>query len=342
MPEAEILVLGDGSWGTALALSLCRAGQRARLYGRDSERSALMQATRENRKYLPGARLPEGVTCLSNPKQAAEGVQLLLSVVPTQRLGAALTHFKDLLPADLPVVSASKGLEVETFRTPTEIIVATLGERPTAVLTGPSHAEEVALGLPASLVACSTSPALAETVQRVLSSETLRIYTSTDPHGAELAAALKNVIALAAGICDGIGLGDNAKAALITRGVVEMARFGRQQGAAPETFFGLAGIGDLMTTCYSRHSRNRSVGEAIGRGKTLEQVLEGMHMVAEGVWTVRALFGPEAESLGTSMPIAEEVYACLFEGKPPKQAVSDLMRRAPREELTGVLLPPGS
>lgn len=205
------------------------------------------------------------------------------------------------------------------------------------VLTGPSHAEEVARGLPASLVACSKDSAVAEQIQAALSCETLRVYTNPDPTGAEFAAALKNVIAIGAGICDGLGLGDNAKAALITRGVVEIARFGNRHGARPETFFGLAGIGDLMTTCFSRHSRNRAVGEAIGKGETLDQLLARMHMVAEGVWTTRALFGPEAETEGISMPIAQQVYACLFQGKDPSQAVADLMTRTPQEELAGII-----
>lgn len=337
MTDQLVAVLGDGSWGTALALSLARAGTPCTLWGRNLERSRSMQESRLNERYLPGAELPDSIRCTADPAEALRGASYVLSVVPTQHLASALSAFEDLAGADLPVVSASKGLEVETFRTPTQIITGVLGERPTAVLTGPSHAEEVATGLPASLVVASASAELAESVQGSLASEALRVYTSSDPRGAELAAALKNVIALAAGISDGLELGDNAKAALITRGVVEMARFGRQHGAAPETFFGLAGIGDLMTTCFSKHSRNRSVGEAIGRGETLDDILARMHMVAEGVWTVRALFGPEAESIGTAMPIAEQVHACLFEGKSPLQAVSDLMSRSPREELSGVL-----
>jgi len=337
LADEQVLVLGDGSWGTALALCLARNGVPTRVWGRDPERSAEIAECRENRKYLAGVELPEELSFTADPHAASDGATLALSVVPTQHLRATLVRFEDALGAAVPVVSASKGLEVESFRTPTQILTDVLGARPTCVLTGPSHAEEVAKGLPASLVACSEDLGLAERVQAALSSESLRVYTHGDARGAELAAALKNVIALAAGICDGLGLGDNAKAALITRGVVEMSRFGRTRGAHPETFFGLAGIGDLMTTCFSPHSRNRAVGEAIGRGETLDEVLGRMHMVAEGVWTVRALFGPEAESAGTSMPIAEQVFACLFESKDPRTAVSDLMSRSPREELSGVL-----
>ncbi|MDA0948662.1 MAG: NAD(P)-dependent glycerol-3-phosphate dehydrogenase [Planctomycetota bacterium] len=339
MSEAQVLVLGDGSWGTALALCLARNGVPTRVWGRNPERARAIMDAHENEKYLPGVELPAELEFTADPEAAAREATLVLSVVPTQHLRQSLVPFEDALGGEVPLVSASKGLEVDTFQTPTEVLQEVLGERPTCVLTGPSHAEEVAKGLPASLVACAEDLALAERVQAALSSETLRVYTHGDPRGAELAAALKNVIALAAGICDGLELGDNAKAALITRGVVEMSRFGRARGAAPETFFGLAGSSFGRTTCFSRHSRNRAVGEAIGRGESLDQVLARMHMVAEGVWTVRALFGPEAESAGTSMPIAEQVFACLFEAKDPRAAVTDLMSRSPREELSGVLEP---
>ena len=234
------------------------------------------------------------------------------------------------------MVSASKGIEVETLKSPTGIIEEVLGARPLCVLTGPSHAEEVARGLPATLVAGCENLEFATQVQEAFNSDTFRVYTHADAKGAELAAALKNVIALAAGICDGLELGDNAKSALVTRGVVEMARYGKAHGARPETFFGLAGIGDLATTCFSKHSRNRSVGEALGRGRTLEQILGEMKMVAEGVWTTKALFGPESELAGISMPIAKQVHAVLFEGKDPRSAVLDLMSREPVGEMDGL------
>ncbi|HIG86430.1 MAG TPA: NAD(P)-dependent glycerol-3-phosphate dehydrogenase [Planctomycetes bacterium] len=335
--QPPILVLGNGSWGTTLALVLARKGLDVCLWGRDADQIAILAETHLNERYLPGVLLPDNLRFSADPTQAAAGAELVISVIPTQHLRSVLVQFEDVLPGTLPVVSASKGLEVETFQPPTKIIGEVLGERPLCVLTGPSHAEEVARGLPASLVACSTDSGVAEQVQEVLSCETLRVYTNSDPLGAEFAAALKNVIAIGAGICDGLALGDNAKAALITRGVVEIARFGNRRGAQPETFFGLAGIGDLMTTCFSEHSRNRAVGEAIGGGESLDHLLARMHMVAEGVWTTRALFGPEAETEGISMPIAKQVHACLFEGKDPRQAVSDLMTRSPQEELTGIM-----
>jgi glycerol-3-phosphate dehydrogenase (NAD(P)+) len=245
--------------------------------------------------------------------------------------------FEDALPGDVPIVTATKGIEIETFRTPAEILLEVLGKRPMAVLSGPSHAEEVARGLPASVVVASHDEELAQHVQATITGENFRVYTGVDPKGAELGGALKNVIAVAAGICDGLELGDNAKAALVTRGIVEMARFGRAHRARTETFFGLAGIGDVIATCYSQHSRNRRVGEAIGRGKKLQEILDEMQMVAEGIWTTRALFGPESEPLGIQMPIAEQVHMVLFEGKDPMVAVSELMKREPSGEMDGLV-----
>jgi glycerol-3-phosphate dehydrogenase (NAD(P)+) len=272
----------------------------------------------------------------ADPASAAKGVDFLVSVVPTQYLRGVLNRFEDALEGTVPIVSATKGIEIETFKTPSQIIVEVLGTRPVCVLTGPSHAEEVAIGKPCSLVAASSDLDFARRVQAAFRSSSFRVYTHGDPLGAELAAALKNVIAIAAGISDGLELGDNAKAALLTRGMVEIARFGRSRGAQPETFFGLAGIGDLVTTCCSRHSRNRAVGEAIGRGQTLEHVLAGTKMVAEGVWTAKALFGPEADLGDVSMPICEQVHAVLFDGKNPREAVLDLMSRAPVGEMHGL------
>ena len=330
------LVIGDGSFGTTLALVLARNGVDTVLWSRSPEMSARLAQERTNERYLPGIAFPDNLTCSADPHSASEGVDLAVSVVPTQFVSQVALRFEDALPGQVPLVTASKGLEIETFRTPSQILRAVLGERPVCVLTGPSHAEEVARGLPASMVAGCEDAACARTVQSAFNSDSFRVYTCGDRKGAELAAALKNVIALAAGICDGLELGDNAKSALMTRGIVEMARFGRNRGAAAETFFGLAGIGDLITTCTSQHSRNRRVGEAIGRGKTLQQVLDEMEMVAEGVWTTKALFGPEASADPGGMPIAEQVHAVLFEEKNPRDAVQDLMTRAPTEEMNGV------
>lgn len=330
------VVLGDGSWGTTLAALLARNGVKTTLWSAFPEQTADLEQRRENRRFLPGVRLPDELRFSADPFSAADGVDLAVSVVPTQFLRGVAERFEDALPGTVPVVTASKGIEVDTFRTPGQILQQVLGDRPLCALTGPSHAEEVARGLPASVVAASPDTDLARRVRDAFSSDTFRVYSHDDLHGAELAGALKNVIALAAGISDGLGLGDNAKSALLTRGMVEMARFGVARGARKETFFGLAGIGDLVTTCCSAHSRNRSVGEAIGRGKKLQEVLDSMQMVAEGVWTTRALFGPEAEMQGVALPIAEQVHAVLFEDKDPRQAVQDLMNREPTDEWVGV------
>jgi glycerol-3-phosphate dehydrogenase (NAD(P)+) len=340
MAEPKIkraLVIGDGSWGTTLAVLIARNGIKCTLWSAFPEQAEELRSARENKRFMPGLFLPREIEFTADPSRAAEGAELVISVVPTQFLRAVALRFEDALPGNMPIVSATKGIEIETFRTPSQILVEVLGRRSICVLTGPSHAEEVAVQKPAAILAASHDQAFAQRVQSVLSSPTFRVYTHPDPFGAELAAALKNVIAIAAGISDGLELGDNAKAALLTRGMVEMARYGRARGATTKTFFGLAGFGDLVTTCCSKHSRNRSVGEAIGRGQKLEDVLANMKMVAEGVWTAKALFGPEADLGDISMPIAEQVHAVLFEGKNPREAVLHLMSRTPTDEMDGVL-----
>lgn len=333
---ARTLVLGDGAWGTTLAILLASKGARTVLWSHSREQAHELEQARENRRFLPGVAIPQEVQISADGHSAARDVDLVVNAVPTQFLRVVLELFEDALDGNVPVVSATKGLEIETLKRPSEIIADVLGERPVCVLTGPSHAEEVALRKPASVVAASRDASFARAVQQAFSCDYFRVYTNADPDGAELAGALKNVIAIAAGISDGLELGDNAKSALVTRGVVEMARFGTARGGKPETFFGLAGIGDLVTTCFSRHSRNRALGEAIGRGESLESVLGKTRMVTEGVWTTKALFGPEAELGGLSLPIAEQVHAMLFEQKDPRRAVGDLMRRELSEEMRGV------
>jgi glycerol-3-phosphate dehydrogenase (NAD(P)+) len=319
---APILVIGDGAFGTSLAVHLASIGRDVRVFSHFPERAAELAAARENQRYLPGIRLGERISFFADPFAAAEGVQLALSAVPTQHLRVVARRFEDAIDGRASIVSASKGLEIETLKRPTEILAEELGDREPCVLVGPSHAEEIARGLPASVIVASADVALAERVQSVFMGGALRVYTTFDPLGAELAGALKNVIALAAGACDGLELGDNAKSALVTRGLVEMARFGVAHGARAETFFGLAGLGDLVTTCFSRHSRNRAVGERLAR--------------AVGVATTRALFGPESEGRASRMPIAEQVHAVLFEGKAPRDAVAALMASAPTSEMAGL------
>jgi glycerol-3-phosphate dehydrogenase (NAD(P)+) len=235
------------------------------------------------------------------------------------------------LPAKTPIVSLTKGIEIDTFRRPTEILAELTGPRPLAVLSGPSHAEEVARQLPATVVVASRDEELAKKVQQSLVTERFRIYTNADVVGVELAGALKNVIGVAAGICDGLGCGDNAKAALLTRGLAEMTRFGVALGAEPVTFAGLAGMGDLITTCTSSHGRNRAVGLRLAKGERPADILASMTQVAEGVYTAKSVH-EKAAAMDLPMPISTEVYRVIYEGKDPRRAVQDLMVRAPKSE----------
>lgn len=329
---AEVVtILGDGGWGTALALLAHRAGADVRLWGHDPAYVAEMAATRRNPRYLPGAEFPAEVRLTSDAAEAARGADLLVSAIPTQFLRGVTERIARDLPPRVPVVSVTKGLENRTLARPTEVLAATLGARPTAVLCGPSHAEEVSRGLPASVVVASDDAALRRRVQRAFSGETFRVYASDDVLGVELAAAVKNVIAIAAGISDGLGLGDNAKAALITRGNAEIGRLGRALGAKPETFAGLAGIGDLITTCTSQHGRNRAVGERLGHGETIEAILSSMVQVAEGVRTTESVVGL-AKRLGVEMPIAEQVRRILAGEQSPQAALAELMQRPLKAE----------
>jgi glycerol-3-phosphate dehydrogenase (NAD(P)+) len=331
-PEREtVSVLGNGGWGTALALLAHRSGAAVRIWGIETDYVAETARTRENPRYLPGVTIPAEILLTSDPAAAARGATLLVSAVPTQFLRATMTRLAPSLPAGVPAVSVSKGLENGTLARPTEILRDTLGDRPLAALSGPTHAEEIARGLPGSAVVAAADASLAARVQKVFSGESLRLYASDDVQGVELAAAVKNVIAIAAGVSDGLGLGDNAKAALITRGNAEMARLGRALGAKPETFAGLAGIGDLITTCTSRHGRNRAVGERLGRGEKIDAILGSMVQVAEGVRTAESVVAL-AKRLGVEMPISEQVRRILFDGQSPRAALSELMGRPLRSE----------
>lgn len=321
--NTRVLVLGAGGWGTALAVHLARNGARAALWARTPELRAELRSARENRKYLPGVSIPASVEITDSLE-----AELTVVAVPTQHIRAAL---KDLALARAPLVSVAKGLEMGTHLRPTEILREIARGARTAVLSGPSHAEEVARGLPATLVAASEADDLAKSVQRLFMGETLRVYTATDVVGVEIGGALKNIIAIAAGICDSLRLGDNAKAALLTRGIAEIARLGTALGARRPTFFGVSGIGDLITTCYSPHGRNLYVGREVGKGRPLGEVLRGMSMVAEGVWTCRAALDLARER-SVEMPITEAVVRILHEEQPPLEAVRGLMARMPKAE----------
>lgn len=327
----RVAILGAGGMGTALALLFGRRGARVQLWARDADRAAEMARTRVNARHLPGVEIPGSIAVTANACDATEGADLLVAAVPSAYLRDTLAPLLERVPPGIPALSVVKGIEVGTLARPSRIIVEALGPRPVAILSGPSHAEEIAAGLPASVVVAGADEGLNARVVDALNGGAFRVYTNPDAVGVELAGALKNVLGIAAGICDGLGFGDNAKAALITRGLAEMARFAVDQGGHAATFAGLAGIGDVVTTCYSPFGRNRSLGEALGRGLALGEALARTANVAEGVPTARGLH-QWAEARGVAMPIAAEVYRILFEGKAPRLAVTDLMDRLPREE----------
>jgi glycerol-3-phosphate dehydrogenase (NAD(P)+) len=320
--------------GTALALLFARRGLAVRLWTRSRSDVMAMTSARENAKHLPGVPLPPEIVISSNACIATEFADLIVAAIPSAYLRAVLVDMAESVPPGVPVLSVIKGIENETLARPSQIIAEALGPRPVAVLSGPGHAEELARGLPASLVIASEDEALNLAIREALNDRVFRVYTNPDAIGVELAGALKNVLGIAAGICDGLGFGDNAKAALITRGLVEMARFAVDQGARSSTFYGLAGVGDVLTTCYSPFGRNRAVGESLGRGRTLAETLAGTTSVAEGVPTARSLH-QWASRRGVAMPIVDEVYRILFDGKSPLAAVSDLMERDPKDEWVG-------
>jgi len=328
----KITVLGSGAMATACSILLAEhPHQCVSLWARNPDYARDMDEQRENRRLLPGVPIPDSVSVTSDIDQAAEDADILVVAIPTKFLREALMQIAPHLTHDRPVVSVIKGLENETFMRPSEIIVEVLGNRAVVALSGPSHAEEISRRLPASVVAASGDVALAKQVQQMFNTDRFRVYTNSDIVGVEFAGALKNVIAIAAGICDGLGYGDNAKSALLTRGVVEITRFGTALGAETLTFAGLAGMGDMITTCISPYGRNRMVGERLGKGETLEQILDSMDAVAEGVTTTRSVF-ELTEKKNIEMPITTEVYRVLFDGKSPVEATNSLMLRPPRGE----------
>jgi glycerol-3-phosphate dehydrogenase (NAD(P)+) len=328
----KLTVLGDGAWGTAIALLLAADPKhRITLWSAREAHGKVLRERRENVDLLPGVPIPPEVELTTDIAEATDDAALWVVAIPTVYLRPTLQRIVPAAGAVCPVLSLIKGIEQGTFQRPTEIIQAVLGPRPVAVLSGPSHAEEVSRGLPTTVVAASADWDLARWVQQHFSGDRFRVYTDHDVLGVELAGALKNVIGIAAGISDGLGFGDNAKAALLTRGLVEIARFGVALGAEYQTFFGLAGMGDLVTTCISRHGRNRHVGERLARGEKIAAILAGMKMVAEGVYTTRSVHD-RAKQMGIEMPITNEVYRVLYEVKDPGQAVRDLMLREPRSE----------
>ncbi|RKY22462.1 MAG: glycerol-3-phosphate dehydrogenase [Planctomycetota bacterium] len=327
----KVAVLGDGAWGTALAMVLVEHGASVIQWAHSPDVAQEMSLTRENRRYLPGYPIPEGVT-ISDGVEFFDNADLIVSAVPSRFLREVLEGMRGAFTRGRPFISATKGLEFPSRKRATQIITEVLGERPMAVLSGPSHAEEVAARMPTTVVAASEDPGLALRVQDLFSTERFRVYTSDDLLGVELGGALKNVLSIAGGMVDGLGFGDNTKAALLTRGQAEMSRLGTALGGRAETLHGLSGMGDLVVSCVSAHGRNRMVGELIGKGRSLDEVLTAIPGVPEGVQSVKAVVELAREE-SIDMPICEQIYAVLYQGKNALTAVRDLMTRQQKDEI---------
>ena len=330
----KISVLSDGGWGTALAMLLCHNGHEVVLWGPFPEYLAEMARTRRNDKFLKGVDLPAELVFDGDLGRACAGASILVLAAPSQYMRSLLEHLKLLeRPADLIYLNVAKGIEMGTCNRMSQLVEEVLGPVRYVILSGPSHAEEVGRRVPTVVMTASKEAAAARVIQQACMNEFFRVYTSDDVIGAELGGSLKNVLALAAGVLDGMGMGDNTKAALMTRGIVEMARLGQALGGRAETFSGLSGIGDLIVTCMSRHSRNRHVGEEMGKGRKLEDIQREMGLVvAEGVKTASSAY-ELARRAGVQTPIIDEVHASLYENKDPRRAVRDLMLRDAKSEL---------
>ncbi|HHT9135024.1 MAG TPA: NAD(P)H-dependent glycerol-3-phosphate dehydrogenase [Candidatus Avalokitesvara rifleensis] len=329
-PFKRISVLGSGGWGTALSLLLHKKGYDTLLWGNTREYVEFLKKKRENVKYLPGVSIPTDLPLTSDLSRASDGRELIVVAVPTPYLRSVMKRFKPYYVDGTAVLSVVKGIENETLLLASQVIKDVLGDVPVTLMMGPSHAEEVARGLPTTAVVSGGE--MCEEIQKVFFTDRFRVYTNPDTIGVEVGAAVKNVIAIAAGICEGLQFGDNTKAALITRGLVEISRLGVKMGGQKATFSGLTGLGDLITTCISPYGRNRRVGLEIGKGEKIKEVLEGMEQVAEGVFTTRSV-NLLAKKHEVDMPICREIYSILYEDKDPRTAVGDLMMRTPKAEL---------
>lgn len=339
MKNADLTIWGSGSWGTALAVHLAKHGRTVCLWSRSDEQVNEMRSTHRNETYLPDTVLPRDVHITSDVRVAAQAAPMWALAVPSHAVRSVATMLQGHIGQVTCAVSLAKGIDSETGETMTQVMETVWADHqdlpPCVALSGPSHAEEVALDAPTTVVAAHPTEEWAEAVRDLFMTDRFRVYTNTDRLGVEMAGAAKNVLALAAGICDGVGYGDNAKAALITRGLAELRRLGTALGAAPETFAGLAGIGDLVVTCVSGHSRNRHLGEQLGRGQTLGEALDAMHMVAEGVYTTKAIYRL-AHQNEVDMPITSAVYAILHEDADPHALMERLMARDPKPEVRPV------
>ncbi|WP_437722632.1 NAD(P)H-dependent glycerol-3-phosphate dehydrogenase [Sorangium sp. So ce861] len=331
---ANVAVIGAGAWGTALAKLLADKGNPTALWAHQGELAERVERERQNHRYLPGVELPGSLRATGDLEGALRGAELVVVVVPSHALREVVREAGRHIPEGALVCSATKGIENDSLMLMSEVLVDELGreaEPRLSYLSGPSFAREVAAGQPTTVVVAGRGPRETHAVQRMLATDRFRVYSSDDVVGVEVGGALKNVVAIAAGICDGLGLGHNARAGLITRGLAEIGRMAAAKGANPLTLAGLSGMGDLVLTCTGELSRNRTVGLEMGRGRKLEEILGGLGHVAEGVKTAKSAYDL-ANKLGVSAPITVEVYRMLYEGKPPQQAVVDLMTRALTKE----------
>ncbi len=328
---AEIGMIGAGSWGTALSWLLENNGHHVTIWSARENEISKLKESRENREKLPGVILQEDVTFTSDLKEACSDKDIIVMAVASPYFRTTAREMKDFVRYGQLIVSVAKGIEEDTLNTLTMIINEEIPQAQTVVLCGPSHAEEVGKGMPTLVVAGSENERDSAFVQDIFMSDVFRVYTSTDPYGMQIGAALKNVIALAAGIMDGVGYGDNTKAALITRGITEISRLGVAAGGEESTFYGLTGVGDLIVTCASTHSRNRTAGYLIGQGKSYDEAMAEVKQVVEGVYSAKSAM-QLAKKYNVEVPIIEQVNAVLFEGKNPKEAVFDLMCRDKKEE----------
>ena len=333
MSDKRIAVIGAGSWGNTLANLLAKKNLPVTLWVYEPDQLAEMRRTRMNKRYLPGIFLPEQLELTGDLSEAVGDARFLVLAVPSHAMRSVCQQIKPHLQEKQIFVNVAKGIENDTLLRMSQVIEEVLAVSPEQVVSlyGPSHAEEVAMEIPTAVVSASASLKTARTVRDLFSTPYFRVYSSDDIVGVEIGGSVKNVIAIAAGVCDGAGFGDNTKAALLTRSMVEIQRLGVALGARPETFSGLSGIGDLIVTCMSKHSRNRYVGEQIGRGRTLDDVLKQMVMVAEGVKTTRSVH-QLSKKLSLEMPISEQVYQVLFHEKNPHDAVAELMTRQAKDE----------
>ncbi|NOZ61227.1 MAG: NAD(P)H-dependent glycerol-3-phosphate dehydrogenase [Calditrichaeota bacterium] len=337
--KQRVVVLGAGSWGIALAMVLSYNNHQVTLWEFRPDAADKLKKTRDAGEFLPGIQLPQSIEVENDLEKTCQGKDLFIVAVPSHVVREVATRIGEIAISQKPkaVVNVAKGVENKTLLRMSQVLqkcIPWLNRDNVATLSGPSHAEEVSRKIPTAIVAASRNPEIAEYIQKTFMNKYFRVYTNQDIIGVELGGSLKNIIALAAGICDGAGFGDNTKAALQPRGLVEMVRLGTAMGAQAITFAGLSGMGDLIVTCMSRHSRNRYVGEQIGKGRKLQEILDEMVMVAEGVKTTRSAY-ELSKKFGVEMPITDQVYQVLFNDKNPEDALYELMMRGPKEEKWG-------